>query len=159
MALKIFAGVLAALSTGGAALAADYAVIKQELEVAAPADKVWAKVGADYCGLGQWMKVKCVLTSGTGDVGTMRRIADRLDEVMVAKTPHSYTYAQPTSTILYHGTLAVEPLGPNRSKLVYTLFYDQEPLGTPEAKTADRNRRAATFKTALDTMKTMAEAK
>jgi len=153
------AAALGGLMLAAPAAAADYAVIRQDIVVERSADHVWARVGANYCGLGEWLKVKCVYTSGSGDVGTMRRIADRIDEVMVAKTPHSYTYAQPTSAILYHGTLGVEPIDKKRSRIVYTLFYDQEPLGTAEARLADRTRRAATFKTALATMKAMAEAR
>ena len=45
----------------------------------------------------------------------------------------------PASTILYHGTLAVEPLDRGRqTKIVYTLFYDQAPLGTDQAKAENR---------------------
>ena len=84
---------------------------------------------------------------------------------MVAATPYSYTYAQPLtdiqpeSPIFYHGTLAVEPLDRGRkTKIVYTLFYDQAPLGTNEAKIANREQRSKRFNDALQAMKEMAEA-
>ena len=141
----------------GTAMAADYAVIVLDISVDRPADAVWKKIGG-YCDISSWMNLACAYTSGSGDVGTMRRLADRIDEVMVAKTSHSYTYTQPTTTILYHGTLAVQPNADNKgSKIVYTLLYDQEPLVTAEAKAADRARRTKTFTGALKTMKTLAE--
>ena len=154
-------GLLAGLATLAAApaVAADFAVIRQELAVDRPAAAVWAKVGANYCGLSDWMKAKCVYTSGSGDVGTVRLIADRISEVMVAKSPLSYTYADLDPKLLYHGTLAVEPVDARRSKIVYTLVYNQEPVGDAAAQAADRTRRAATFMRAMQAMKAMAEAK
>ena len=142
----------------GTAWAAEYTSIVQDITVDRPADVVWKKIGG-YCDIATWLKVTCAYTSGSGDLGTVRRIADRVDEVLVAKTLHSYTYTQPESTILYHGTLDVQTEGPSRSKIIYTLFYDQAPLATPEAKAADRDKRATRFAEALATMKTMAEAK
>ena len=138
------------------AAAADYAVIVMDIAVGKPADTVWKKVGG-YCDIAAWLNLSCVYTSGSGDVGSVRRLADRIDEVMVAKTPHSYTYTQPTTTILYHGTLDVQADGANMSKIVYTLFYDQEPLTTAEAKAADRAQRTKRFQEALQAMKTISE--
>jgi hypothetical protein len=150
---------LVGLSVGaGAAAAPEYTTIVLNTTVDRPADVVWKKVGG-YCDIAAWLKVTCVYTSGTGDVGTMRRLNDHTDEVMVAKTLHSYTYTQPTTTILYHGTLDVQADGPKRSKIVYTLFYDVSPLTTPEARTADREQRSTRFTAALATMKELAEAK
>jgi hypothetical protein len=154
-----FAAALAAALCGGSSvLAAEYAVVVQDITVERPADAVWAKIGG-YCAIGDWLKLKCVYTSGTGDVGTVRRLADRIDEVMVAKSAHSYSYTQPTTTILYHGTMEVQPLGSKRSKIIYTLLWDQAPLATAEAKQADRDQRTKLFHTALETMKAQAEAK
>ena len=71
----------------------------------------------------------------------------------------SWAEIQPESPIFYHGTLAVEPLDRGRkTKIVYTLFYDQAPLGTNEAKIANREQRTKRFMEALDSMKAMAEA-
>jgi hypothetical protein len=142
----------------GAAAAPEYTTIVLNKTVDRPADVVWKKIGG-YCDIATWFKVTCVYTSGTGDVGTMRRLNDKTDEVMVAKTLHSYTYTQPTTTILYHGTLEVQADGSKRSKLIYTLFYDVSPLTTPEARTADREQRTTRFTAALETMKQIAEAK
>jgi hypothetical protein len=154
----VLAAALGAGFGGGAAKAADDTTIVQDITVDRPADAVWKTVGG-FCDIKAWLSVSCVYTSGAGDVGTVRRLADRIDEVMVGKTPRSYTYTQPTTTILYHGTLDVQADGPGRSKIVYTLVYDQAPLATAEAQAADRAQRAKTFAGALANMKKLAEAK
>ena len=128
-------------------------------------DQTWAKIGG-YCAIATWLKVTCVITAGNQvSVGTNRRLNGKTDEIMVATTPYSYTYAQqaseiqPESPIFYHGTLAVEPLDRGRqTKIVYTLFYDQAPLGTDAAKIENRASRTKRFNEALDNMKAMAEA-
>lgn len=140
------------------ASAADYTTITLNIAVDRSADAVWKKVGG-YCDISAWLKLTCVYTSGAGDLGTVRRLADRIDEVMVAKTLHSYTYTQPTSAILYHGTLEVVAEGRNRSRINYSLFYDQSPLTTDEAKAADRKQRTERFTAALEAMKKLAEGK
>ena len=62
------------------------------------------------------------------------------------------------SPIFYHGTLAVEPLDRGRkTKIVYTLLYDQAPLGTDQAKAENRAQRTKRFSEALDAMKALAE--
>jgi hypothetical protein len=157
--MKTVSIALALLALSAAAAdAADYAVIHLEKAVARPPAAVWAKIGP-YCAIEQWLGTKCVITSGSGeDVGTVRRLRDSIDEVMTGKTKYSYSYTQPTTTILYHGTLDVEPAdGGKSSNIVYTLFYDAAPLGTPQAKAADRASRTKRFSAALDKMKAMAE--
>jgi hypothetical protein len=157
--LKFTTAALAALAlSAGAAAAAEFVTIPMETTVDRPADVTWKKVSG-YCDIGAWFKTTCELTSGTGDVGTVRRIAGRIDEVLVAKTAWSYTYSQPKSPIDYHGTVEVRPEGAKKSKILYTLIYDAEPLKTPEAKAADRERRTKQFTAMLATMKAQAEAK
>jgi hypothetical protein len=155
LGLSLCAGLGAALPAE-AASAAEYTTIIQDISVDRPVEVVWKKIGG-YCDIAAWLNVSCVYTSGTGDLGTVRRLNDRIDEVMVAKTPHSYTYTQPASTILYHGTLDVQADGPKRSRIVYTLFYDVSPLTTPEARTADHEQRSTRFAGALAAMKKLAE--
>jgi hypothetical protein len=156
---KFLAGValVCSLALASPAVAADYSIIMLNIAVNRPAAEVWAKVG-DYCAIAQGLKVTCAYTSGSGDVGTVRKLNGATEEIMVAKTLYSYTYTQPASTILYHGTLEVQPVDAQNSKIVYTLLYDQEPLGTPAAKEANRKQRAARFQTAIETMKAIAEA-
>jgi hypothetical protein len=151
-------GALGIALQGGAALAADYATISLTTEVHASAADVWKKVGG-FCQIKDWMKLTCVYTQGSGDLGTVRRLADRIDEVMVGKSQYSYTYTQPTTTELYHGTLEVVSEGWHKSRLNYYIVYDQAPLGTAEAKAMRREQRTKSFTTALQTMKKIAEGK
>jgi hypothetical protein len=89
----------------------------------------------------------------------VRRLADRIDEVMVARTAYSYTYTQPTTTELYHGTLEVVPQGRHKCRINYSIVYDQAPLATDEAKANRRDQRTKSFTTALETMKKISEAR
>lgn len=160
---SVFAGAAIALAMAAPlpALSADFTTIVLEKTVNAAPAATWAKIGP-YCdGIREWFKVTCEITAGDGkSVGTVRRLRGTLDEVMVAATPYSYTYTQPTTTILYHGTLALEPLdGGRRSRIVYTLFYDAASLETAEKKAEDRAARTKRFSDALDNMKAMAEAR
>src|SRR5580693_8179770 len=113
------AGLVCALALP--AEAADYTIIPLSIAVNRPAQAVWAKVG-DYCGIAAWLKVKCEITAGSGDVGTVRHINGTIVEIMVGKTALSYTYTQPDSTILYHGTLEVRPVDAGHSQIFYTLL-------------------------------------
>ena len=147
----------------GTASAAEYATVKLNISVDAPIDVVWTKVGG-YCGSPAVMSQLKTggYTAGKGDLGTVRRLADRIDEVMVAQSQYSYTYAQPTPpglTILYHGTLEAVADGKNKTKLLYNLIWDQAPLADEKAKQEDRDRRTTAFTGALDAMKKLAEAK
>jgi hypothetical protein len=159
------AAIALALFCGPAQAAPEWTSILMDKVVDRTPDQTWAKIGP-YCAIATWLKVTCVVTSGNqASVGTNRRLNGKTDEIIVAATPYSYTYAQPVSDvqpespIFYHGTLAVEPLDRGRkTKIVYTLFYDQAPLGTTEAKIANREQRTKRFMEALDNMKAMAEA-
>jgi hypothetical protein len=152
----LIAGAVAATLYASTAAAADYTTITLHIDVDRPVSAVWKKIGG-YCDISAWLKMTCVYTSGSGDLGTMRRLNDRIDEVMVAKTAYSYTYTQPTSTILYHGTLEVVPEGKKKSRINYTLFYDQSQLADDAAKTKDREERTRRFTAALESMKKLAE--
>ena len=137
----------------------DYVTVPLETSVNVPADVAWKKIGG-YCDIGAWMHTTCTVTGGDG-VGSVRRIAGRIDEVLVAKTAWSYTYAQPKSPIDYHGTVEVRPDGKDRSKLYYTLVYDAAalPNASPEGRAKDLDGRTKMFTNVLNTMKTIAETK
>lgn len=142
-----------------AAKPTEYVTIALEADVNAPADAAWKKVGG-YCDIGGWMNTTCEITSGKdGEVGAVRKIAGRVDEVLVARTPTSYTYAQPKSPIDYHGTVEIRPAGAGKSKILYTLVYDVANLPSAEAKATDQQRRRAMFTNVVNVMKTKAEAK
>jgi Polyketide cyclase / dehydrase and lipid transport len=144
-----------------AASAADYVTVVKQVEVDRDADMVWTTVG-DYCAIAVWMKTTCEYLSGTGEVGTVRRILNGVTEPMVAKTAYSYTYWQTVGTMAatgLHGTLAVAPAGSGRSRLSYTLFYDQSMLASDEVRAAQRQRLNARFQELLGVMKSMSETK
>ena len=158
------AAIAAAMLVSGPAGAAEYTTILLDKVVDRTPDQTWAKIGP-YCAIATWLKVTCAITAGNQvAVGTNRRLNGKTDEIIVAQTPYSYTYGQqpsdvqPGSPIYYHGTLAVEPLDRGRkTKIVYTLLYDQAPLGTDQAKAENRAQRTKRFTEALDNMKAMAE--
>ena len=147
------------MSLAGAVQAADFVTIPLSTVIDKPAAVAWPKISG-YCDIGAWLKTTCVITSGKDrEMGAVRRIANRIDELLVAQTAWSYSYSQPKSPIDYHGTVEIQPIDKGHSKLLYTLVYDAEPLATPEAKAADKERRAKQFTAIVATMKAIAEAK
>lgn len=154
---------------GGAVIAAapafaepEYVTVELEIDVAKPAEEVWAAVG-DYCDIGEWAGVDCVITSGDGGFGTVRALAGgRILEILVARTDLSYGYAQPAVEgqfyDLYHGFMEAKPVTDSTSKIVYTLVYDISNLPDQAARDADIQRRRRMFEPALANMKRIAEA-
>jgi len=135
-----------------------YLSIPMEIDVNRPAADVWARVGK-YCDIGEWFQIPCTITSGTdGAFGAVRSVAN---EILVARTPLSYTYTQPVREgrpyDMYHGTLEARPVTATTSKLVYTLLFDNSMLADDAAREADRARRVTTFTRALQNMKILAE--
>ncbi|MBL8770717.1 MAG: SRPBCC family protein [Phenylobacterium sp.] len=156
------AAAAAALGLAAQAQAGDYVSIVQETTIDAPADVAWAKLKG-YCEIGKWLRpgmtIPCEVTSGTdGELGALRKIAGRVEEVIVARTPMSYTYADIDPKILYHGTVEVRPVDKKSSKLIYSLFYDQTSIPADQRE-ANRNGRATTFAGVMKAMKAQAEAK
>lgn len=135
-----------------------YETVEMEIDVNRPAAEVWARVGK-YCDIGEWFQIPCTMTSGKeGDVGSVRSVGA---EIMVAKTPLSYTYTQPVRVgvpyDMYHGTLEARPVTATTSKLVYTLMWDNSRLPDDAARAQDRERRRSTFTNLLGNMKILAE--
>jgi hypothetical protein len=135
-----------------------YTSVVLETTVNRPAAEVWKRVGK-YCDIGEWMRIPCTITAGKdGEVGAVRSV---VNEVLVGRTELSYTYTQPVREgrpyNLYHGTLEARPLTATTSKLVYTLMWDNSMLADDAARERDRAQRTATFTTALENMKTLAE--
>jgi len=162
MTVRTIAAALAGSAAvfAGAAQAApgDYVSIVQETVIDLPAETAWARMKG-YCDIGAWMKTTCEITAGKdGEVGALRKIAGRIEEVIVAVTPLSYTYADINPAILYHGTVEVRPIDKKSSKLVYSLFFDQTTVPA-EQREANKTRRAAMFKNVMATMKAGAEGK
>lgn len=159
----------ALLALGAACIAApalaepEYVRIEMEIDVAKPAEEVWAAVGG-YCDIAEWLNVDCEITSGDGGVGTVRVLAGgRVTEVLVAQTDLAYGYTQPPREgrfyDLYHGFMEAKPIDADSSRILYTLVYDVSDKPDQAAKDADVERRRAMFQTALENMKRIAEAR
>ena len=138
-----------------------YATIHLEALIDRPAAEAWKRIGK-YCDIGEWLQMPCRLTAGDDwSVGSVRLLRESVIEVLVGRTPLSYTYTQPvrvgTPYNLYHGTLALEPVSARRSKLVYTLFFDNSMLADDAAREADLAMRRARFGKAVEMMKMLAE--
>ena len=139
----------------------EYIRIGMEIDVEKPADELWAIAGG-YCDIGEWANIECEISSGDGDIGTVRvLLGGAITEVMVAKTDLSYGYAQQSEEgqfyDLYHGFMEAKPVNNSSSKLFYTLVYDLSNFPDQAAKNADIARRRAQFDTLLLNIKTMAE--
>jgi hypothetical protein len=158
----VFAAV-GALGASASLLAAEpeYTTIELEIDIARPAQEVWAKVGG-YCDIANWLNVDCEITSGDGDMGTVRVLAGgRVTEILVAKTDLSYGYTQPAVEgqfyNLYHGFMEAKPVTATTSKMLYTLVYDISDKPDQAAKDADIARRRGMFEGALQNIKALAE--
>jgi hypothetical protein len=134
-----------------------YVSIPLEITVNRPAAEVWKRVGK-YCDIGEWFQIPCTITSGNGEVGTVRSVAG---EILVGKTDLSYTYTQAVRAgrpyNLYHGTLEAKPVTATTSKLVYTLVFDNSMLADDAARDRDKAQKTAQFTRALENMKILAE--
>jgi hypothetical protein len=138
------------------AMAADYTSFTLSTVANATPEKAWGRIGS-FCAIHDWLGTTCETTGN--DVGSVRKLNNgAVTEMMVAKTPFSYTYIQPLNpSNLYHGTLAVEPAGAGKSRINYTFLYDAEPLGDDAARAKARQQRTERFNQALAKMKEMAE--
>jgi hypothetical protein len=142
---------------------ADWTTITLTADIARPVDVAWEKIGGnDWCAIAKYLDVKgCVIDSGKGELGSVRTIQTGtagIVEIVVARTAHSYTYAQPFTPIFYHGTISVEPVDKKHSKLIYSLIWNQTAVGDATAQAAARDGRRTRFQAAVDKMKAAAEA-
>src|SRR4051812_12213931 len=142
---------------------ADWTTITLTANLNRNADAAWEKIGGnDWCAIVKYLDVKgCTIDSGKGELGSVRTIdtgTTKVVEIAVARTAHSYTYAQPFTPIFYHGTLAVEPVDKGHSRLVYTLIWNQTAVGDAAAQAAAREGRTKRFQAAVDKMAAAANA-
>lgn len=160
---RFIASLFGMTTISGLALAAEpeYVTIKLEIDIARPATEVWAKVG-EYCDIGEWAMLECVITAGDGGVGTVRVLGGgRVTEIMVAQTELSYGYTQPPVEgqfyNVYHGFVEARPVTATTSRMLYTLMLDVSNLDAA-AKEADITRRRTLFERMLQNIKGIAEA-
>ena len=142
---------------------ADWTTLTFSADLNKPADVAWQRIGGnDWCGIAKYLDVKsCTINSGKGELGSIRTIDTGtavVVENVVARTAHSYTYAQPFAPVFYHGTLAVEPVDATHSKLVYTLIWNQNGLPDAAARKAAIDGRKVRFQAAVDKMAAAANA-
>ena len=141
---------------------AKWATVNLSSEVIAkPAYLVWDKING-WCAIAQYLDVKgCKIDSGRGEVGSVRTIdtgTTTVVEIAVARTPYSYTYAQPFTPIFYHGTLGVEAVDATHSKIIYTLIWNESAVGDAAAQAAAKASRQTRFQAAVDKMVAAAKA-
>ncbi len=137
-----------------------YVMQELEIDVDRPAAETWQRVGK-FCQIGEWNQVQCDLVDGDGwALGSIRLIRGAVFELLAGKTALSYTYSQPARVGVpynsYHGTLEARPIAGNRTKLIYSLFWDDSMMTEP-ARAAELTRRKALFTRALQNMKILAE--
>ena len=142
---------------------ADWTILTFTADLNKPADIGWERVGGnDWCGIARFLDLKgCTINSGKGELGSVRTVivgTAQVVEIAVARTAHSYTYAQPFTPIFYHGTMAVEPVDATHSKLVYTLMWNQTAVGDAKAQADARESRHRRFQLAVDKMAAAANA-
>lgn len=132
------------------------------VDVNAPVAAVWARIGK-FCDIGEWGDSgACTLVSGKdGEPGAVRKLGN-LEDVLVARSAHSYTYALPlrpgaTSYSMYHGTVEARARTATTSTIYYVAVMDNSAL----ADDATREARLAALRTRLNTfvqnMKVLAE--
>lgn len=135
-----------------------YASLPMSIEVNAPIEKVWARIGK-YCDIGEWAFQSCNLLSGKeGEIGAVRTIGH---SIIVGQTRYSYTYTQPLRIgglyPMYHGTLEARPLGQNRTALYYTLVWDDSIQPDDAARQKQINTYHLLFEKMLRNMKKLVE--
>jgi hypothetical protein len=159
----VMLAVIGLLSATASVFAAEpeYTTVKIEIDIAKPAQEVWAQVGG-YCDISLWIDIDCKITSGDGGMGTVRVLAGgRVTEVLIAATDLSYGYTQPANEgafyNLYHGFMEAKPVTEQTSKMLYTIVYDVSDMPDQAAKDADIARRRGNFESALKNVKALAE--
>jgi hypothetical protein len=142
---------------------ADWTVLTFTADTNKPASVTWDRIGGhDWCGIARFLDLKgCTIMSGKGELGSLRQVevgTNKIVEMAVARTPLSYTYAQPFTPIFYHGTMAVEPVDATHSRIVYTLIWNQTAVGDAKAQADARESRQKRFQIAVDKMAAAANA-
>lgn len=130
-----------------------------EVSVEKDWETTWSRVG-DFLAIGEMFAMECVYLSGSGEIGSVRRIGDDIVEPLVGRSSRSYTYSQTEGSMVghhYHGTVAVDPTGAHTCRLTYTLLYDASGL-SPDRRETTPNRLTKQFTGVLQKMKERAEA-
>lgn len=139
-----------------------YASVQVEIEVDRPVNELWREIGR-FCDISRWVERPCEIISGVDfQLGAVRLVNNRVVEMLVAQTALSYTYAYPVREgVPYnqaHGTVAAEPIGLARSRVIYSQMFDNSMLADDNARAADIADRRQRLTRALENMKRVVEA-
>lgn len=151
--MRWFCLATAFLALAAAAPAPEFVVVQASADANVSPDVAWSRIG-DYCiGLTRIFEMPCSYSGGDGDIGTVRSLrGGAVLEVMIARTHHSYTYAQITGSNVgldFHGTLSVEPGVKGGARILYTAVYDQSRIAGSDARTKRRDSLQAGFNRAV----------
>jgi len=136
----ILASALTVLGLGSAGAQtpqpADWTVLTFTADTNKAANVTWDRIGGhDWCGIPRFLKSPYGLHhqfgQGRSGLGANRDGGNHPDggNGGCAHGRCSYTYAHPFTPIFYHGTMGVEPVDATHSKIVYTLIWNQTPVG------------------------------
>ncbi len=137
----------------------DLVSVVNEVQVEQDWETTWQRVG-DFLAIGELFGLPCSYVTGSGEIGSVRRIGDDIVEPLVGLSSRSYTYSQTEGSMVghhYHGTVAVDPTSEGSCRLTYTLLYDASGL-SDELREKTPDRLAKRFTGVLEKMKESAEA-
>jgi hypothetical protein len=130
----------------------DAGVVQVAITVRADPTETWRQIG-DFASAGRFIGLPSVVTSGNGNVGSLRDVGDGVTEKMVAQGERFYVYEQtrgPMAEYGYHGCLAVEGSA-EESIIYYTLVYDADAL-EPSAQRTTHAGLVERFQGAVEAM-------
>ena len=110
-----------------------------------------------------WLDTPCEIISGDdSEVGAVRSLmGGSYVEVLTSQTRYSYAYAaldmKDSLQKFIHGAVEVRPTSKNRSKILYTLIYDDTQVADQADRNIDLERRSAFIRKGLRKMKEIAE--
>ncbi len=107
-----------------------FAIVTVSADIAGEVDEAWSIIG-DFQGAERFLGVPRGAGEGGQGVGSIRPVGTDILEAVVGISRHSYTYAQirgPMARYAYHGSVALEPAGPQCCKLIYTLTFDRSSM-------------------------------
>jgi hypothetical protein len=149
------------LAAAAPAVAAGYYTTRLEIEVETWPEKTWNYVH-DFCSGGALLAEQGVCIEGAGGVGSIRRLPDGTEQLLVAKGPLSYAYETITGPMApadYHVSLQILPVedDPLRSTIVATLVWNEEAIPESE-RLATEYRYRQRLQAAIADAKVAAEA-
>jgi len=139
-----------------------YVTIPMQVDVNAPVDVVWSRIG-HFCDIGRIGSVgfpTCQIVEGAdGEYGVVRTVGR---EVLVGRALDSYTYSQQMRAsgfyALYHGTIEARYITEKTTTLYWTLVYDNSNLGNDAAAIQkDIDNRRTRFMSMLAAVKSISE--